>query len=41
MGEIEKMGMLDILEKLQVHEDEIIYEKTIHILENYFDVENS
>lgn len=41
MGEIEKMGMLDILEKLQVHEDEIIYEKTIHILENYFDIENS
>jgi len=40
VNEIEKMGMFDILEKLQSHENDIIYQKTLQILENYFDTEN-
>ena len=40
VSEIEKMGMFDILEKLQTHENDIIYQKTLQILENYFDTEN-
>ena len=40
VNEIEKMGMFDILEKLQTHENDIIYQKTLQILENYFDTEN-
>ena len=39
VNEIEKMGMFDILEKLQTHENEMIYEKTLQILDNYFDTE--
>ena len=38
--EIELMGMVDVLEKLQTHEDQIIYEKTLQILDTYFDTEN-
>ena len=30
--EVEKMGMFDILEKLQVHENQVIYEKTILLI---------
>jgi len=33
---LEKLGMLDYLEGLQRHHVEIIYEKTIKILETYF-----
>ena len=39
--EIEKMGMFDILEKLQLHQSEIVYEKTLKILEKYFDIQNA
>lgn len=38
--EVEKMGMFDVLEKLQLHPVEIVYEKTLKILETYFDTEN-
>lgn len=38
--EIELMGMVDVLEKLQTHEDQIIYEKTLQILDTYFETEN-
>ena len=38
--EVEKMGMFDILEKLQLHPVEIVYEKTLKILETYFDTQN-
>ena len=38
--EIEKLGLMDILEKLQMHDDQIIYEKTIQILDTYFEIEN-
>ena len=38
--EIETMGMVDVLEKLQTHDDQIIYEKTMDILDNYFETEN-
>lgn len=37
---IEEMGMFDLLESLQMHPVEIVYEKTIKILENYFETEN-
>ena len=40
LSEIEKIGMVDILEKLQVHKDQMIYEKTIQILDTYFETEN-
>ena len=39
--EVEKMGMFDILEKLQLHPSEIVYEKTLKILEKYFDIQNA
>ena len=38
--EVEKMGMFDVLEKLQYHPVEIVFEKTLKILETYFEVEN-
>ena len=41
LNEIEKIGMVDILENLQVHKDQIIYEKTIQILDTYFETENA
>ena len=41
VSEIEKMGIIDILEKLQVHENQVIYEKTIQIVDNYLEIENS
>ncbi len=37
--EIEKMGMCDILEKLQYHPVEIVYEKTLKLLEAFFEVQ--
>lgn len=39
-NEIEKIGMMDILEKLQMHENQNVYEKTLIILETYFEKEN-
>ena len=38
--EVEKMGMFDVLEKLQLHPVEIVYEKTLKLLENYFETQN-
>ena len=40
LKEIEIMGIVDMLENLQVHQDQIIYEKTIQILDTYFETEN-
>lgn len=40
VNEVEKMGMFDVLEKLQFHHVEIVYEKTLKILETYFDTQN-
>ena len=37
--EMEKMGMIDYLEKLQYHPNEIIYGKVINTIEKYFTVE--
>ena len=34
--EVEKMGMYDILEKLQYHPVEFVYEKALKLLETYF-----
>lgn len=39
--ELEKKGMNDYIENLQLHPVEIVYEKTLKILETYFEVENS
>ena len=41
LSEIEKIGMVDILDNLQVHQDQTIYEKTIQILDTYFEIENA
>ena len=40
VNEVEKMGMLDTLEKLQYHPVEVVYEKILKILETYFDTES-
>ncbi len=40
VNQVEKMGMFDILEKLQLHPVEVVYEKTLKILETYFDTQN-
>ena len=40
INQIEKMGMFDILEKLQLHPVEVVYEKTLKILETYFETQN-
>ena len=37
--EIEKMGLGDVLEKLQFHRCETIYEKALFILEKFFPTE--
>jgi importin subunit alpha-1 len=37
---IEELGMFDILENLQLHPVEIVYEKTVRLLETYFETEN-
>ena len=34
--EIEKIGMINALENLQYHPNEIIYEKTLNTIEKYF-----
>ena len=36
---VDKMGMFDVLEKLQLHPIEIVYEKTLNILEDFFDTQ--
>jgi len=40
VNEVEKMGMFDVLEKLQYHPVEIVYEKTLKLLETYFETQN-
>ena len=40
VNELEKMGMFDVLEKLQLHPVEIVYEKTLKLLETYFETQN-
>jgi len=37
--ELEKNGMFDVLESLQYHESEIVYEKAYNLIETYFDVD--
>ena len=37
--ELEKRGMLDVLENLQFHRSELVYEKVIKIIETFFHVE--
>lgn len=37
---IDQLGMYDLLENLQYHPVEIVYEKTIKLLEAYFETEN-
>lgn len=36
-----ELGMVDILENLQFHPVQIIYEKTLKLLETYFETENA
>jgi hypothetical protein len=38
-NECEKMGISDVLEKLQMNENQMVYEKTLTILERYFETE--
>ena len=37
---IQELGMNDLLESLQYHPVEIVYEKTLKLLEAFFDTEN-
>jgi hypothetical protein len=37
--ELEKRGMLNVLENLQFHRSELVYEKALKIIENFFPVE--
>jgi hypothetical protein len=37
---IGELGMCEVLENLQFHPVEIVYEKTVKLLETYFDTEN-
>lgn len=37
---IEELGMYDLLESLQMHPVEIVYEKTVKLLETFFETEN-
>ena len=39
--QVEKLGMFDVLENLQFHPVEIVYEKVIKLMETYFDTENT
>ena len=38
---VEELGMFDVLESLQYHPVEVVYEKTIKLLETYFETENT
>ena len=37
--EMERIGMVDLLEKLQTHPFEVVYEKSLKLLLEYFDVQ--
>mgnify|MGYP002627102558 CR=1 FL=1 len=38
--QIDKMGATDVLEKLQLHPMETIYQHTIEILDEFFETQN-
>jgi hypothetical protein len=38
---IEELGVTDLLESLQYHPVEIVYEKTLKLLEAFFETENN
>ncbi len=40
VNRIGELGMFDVLENLQYHPVEVVYEKTLKLLENYFDTDN-
>jgi hypothetical protein len=40
VAKVETLGMFEVLENLQLHPVEIVYEKTFKLLEAYFDTEN-
>jgi importin subunit alpha-1 len=40
LQKLEQLGMYDVLENLQCHPVEVVYEKTIKLLETYFETEN-
>ena len=37
--EMERIGMVDLLEKLQTHPVEVVYEKSLKLLLDYFEVQ--
>lgn len=39
ISKLEEIGMFDYLEKLQFHSSEIVYEKAVKLLENFFETE--
>lgn len=41
VAKVEQLGMFDVLESFQYHPVEIVYEKTIKLLEAYFETENT
>ena len=40
LEKLESMGIFDVLENLQYHPVELVYDKTCKLLENFFDTEN-
>ena len=40
LEKVEKMGMYEVLEKLQIHPLEQVYQKNLRILENFFDIKS-
>jgi hypothetical protein len=41
LKKIEELGVTDLLESLQYHPVEIVYEKTLKLLEAFFETENN
>jgi hypothetical protein len=41
LRKIEQLGVTDLLESLQYHPVEIVYEKTLKLLEAFFETENN
>jgi hypothetical protein len=41
LKKIEQIGVTDLLESLQYHPVEIVYEKTLKLLETFFETENN
>lgn len=40
IDKLEALNMIDIIENLQLHRVQVVYEKTIHIIEKYFELES-